>query len=221
MIDVNWILPGEQPDSWVFPNLGKWIGSSAKTRLYNAERQRKHRKKRDKCHEKDVTKALPEKRREEYIEDTTYLPPISPKGDLANGIPPRKKRKRKPAIPYPPEILDWYHLYPKHRQNGIADPASAYPPAIDRILLNHPEMHDDYAIARGWLRQKTIEFAASPAGNDGEKTPLPATWLNGDRFEATAESWQVTYSQKQLISEKPDSRTLEQRTADLKRSLGR
>jgi hypothetical protein len=77
--------------------------------------------------------------------------------------------------------------YPKHRREGKDKAAEAYPRAVERIVANHPGL--DYDQARAYLRQKTIEYAASPAGNNGVFTPLPASWLNAGRFEDEAESW--------------------------------
>jgi hypothetical protein len=77
--------------------------------------------------------------------------------------------------------------YPKHRREGKDKAAEAYPRAVERIIANHPGL--DYDQARAYLRQKTIEYAASPAGNNGVFTPLPASWLNAGRFEDEAESW--------------------------------
>ena len=109
---------------------------------------------------------------------------------LSSGEDEKKKRKpRKPrhVVPYSPEFEDWWRQYPKHRREGKDKAAPAYSEALARIVANHAGM--DYDQARGYLRQRTIEYAGSPAGNNGVYTPLPASWLNAGRFEDDPQSW--------------------------------
>ena len=109
---------------------------------------------------------------------------------MSSGEDEKKKRKpRKPrhVVPYSPEFEDWWRQYPKHRREGKDKAAPAYSESLARIVANHAGM--DYDQARGYLRQRTIEYAGSPAGNNGVYTPLPASWLNAGRFEDDPQSW--------------------------------
>jgi hypothetical protein len=104
-----------------------------------------------------------------------------------NGKPPRRRRD-KTVIPYPPDFLRFWEQYPQHRRDGKDCAAKAHQDAVARIVVNHPEL--DQAQAAEWLLQKTIQFAASPAGNNGKFTPHPATWLNQGRYESDPVVWQ-------------------------------
>jgi len=55
MISVGWLTGDTVETHWIFPRLGRWVGSSAKERLSNAERQRRYRAKRNEGRDIRVT----------------------------------------------------------------------------------------------------------------------------------------------------------------------
>ena len=128
-------------------------------------------------------------------------PPISPprgteiENDKAEDKP-KRTRKPRSVIPYPPEFEDWWLQYPKHRREGKDKAVEAYPRAVERIVANR---HLDYEQARGFLRQRTIEYAVSPHGNNGVFTPLPVSWLNAGHFEDEPESWNAKQLQQKTL----------------------
>lgn len=184
---VGWVSADEEDGHPVFPKLGRWVGKSAKERLLAAERKRRQRKENvtnvtemsRKDRDKNVTRV--EKSRD--IQE----PPIVPQGTESEK--PKRTRKRK-VIPYPPEFNDWWQQYPKHRRDGKDDALAAYMEAIEAIVIRHPEFNRDQA--RAYLRQKTIEFASSPAGHNGKFTKTPGPWLRAGCYESDPAAWKTS-----------------------------
>ncbi len=190
MIEVGWIVPGDSETTWIFPHLAQYTSSSSKERTSAAARQKRYRdnqRNRDVTCDvtRDVTVTPPEEKRREEIY-TGGIPPITPTG--TEGSPrPKRKRKAQVAIPYPPEFEDWWLQYPKHRREAKDKAAEAYAAAVNRIVATHPQL--DIEQARAFLRQRTVEYAISPAGNKGTYTPMPVSWLNAGRYDDDPQSW--------------------------------
>jgi hypothetical protein len=118
MADAGW-AKANGAGELMHPKLGKWTGSAAKERLRANQRQADRRAKSRKCHGKNVTKTLPEKRREEKSIDPTDLSPLPPELDSdefkaawQEWLDFRRKVKRKPvsataAGKQLKELADW------------------------------------------------------------------------------------------------------------------
>jgi hypothetical protein len=76
MVAVGWLelVPESGKDRVRFPKFDRHMGQSAKARALTSERVASHRLR--KCNADDVTKTLPEKRREEKKNTNTPLPPF-------------------------------------------------------------------------------------------------------------------------------------------------
>ncbi len=62
---------------------------------------------------------------------------------------------------------------------------------VDRPSMTAPE-------ARQFLHAKVRQFARSPAGNQGEFTPHPASWFNAGRYLDDESEWQHTRTEVSL-----------------------
>jgi len=75
---------------------------------------------------------------------------------------------------------------PKKRKAGKGAALKAYKACVKRIcqsgLLSPPE-------ARNHLLERMTAFAASPKAK-GDFCPMPATWLNQDRFDDDPTAWE-------------------------------
>ncbi len=76
-----------------------------------------------------------------------------------------------------------YEAYPRKKEPRTAKLA------IERALvrIKRDGQHEDPA---AWLYDRTLRYAASPAGNKDKYTPYPATWFNAEGFNEDPEDWQ-------------------------------
>lgn len=100
-------------------------------------------------------------------------------------LPSNTQSKSRPKCKsYRTEFEQFYAAYPRKEAKGQA--AKAY----DKIL---PALAADKAMtesqAAEWLLQVTIKYAASPAGQQGQYTPYPATWLNRGSYDEDPLQW--------------------------------
>tara|TARA_Y100000310_G_scaffold216555_1_gene217574 strand:- start:71 stop:352 length:282 start_codon:yes stop_codon:yes gene_type:complete len=58
--------------------------------------------------------------------------------------------------------------------------------AIVRIAV---ERGTTCTVAATWLLAKVRDYAASPAGQRGEYTPHPSTWMNQERYTDDPNEW--------------------------------
>jgi hypothetical protein len=88
-------------------------------------------------------------------------------------------------------IADIYKPYP--RKVGRPNALKAIRGAIVRLLngeSGNPISNVDEAVV--YLCQRTAIFARSPAGNNGQYTPHPATWFNQSRYLDDESEWSKT-----------------------------
>lgn len=95
-------------------------------------------------------------------------------------------KKNKGAIGYPVEFERFWSVFPIVRRQAKATAHKAWLSAIKRLMV---ERSIDKAAAIAILQFACEEFAASPAGK-GQFCPMPATWLNGGRWDDDRTSWQ-------------------------------
>jgi len=84
--------------------------------------------------------------------------------------------------PDPVEAI--YQAYPRRIGRGAA--LKAIHKAVKRICATGQEPRQ----AQVFLYQRVQAFARSPAGQDGEFTPYPATWFNQGRYDDDPAEWQ-------------------------------
>jgi hypothetical protein len=77
-----------------------------------------------------------------------------------------------------------YAAYPRHVGRGRA--MDAIEKAIVRIAV---ERGTKCTVAATWLLAKVRDYAASPAGQRGEYTPHPSTWMNQERYTDDPNEW--------------------------------
>lgn len=85
---------------------------------------------------------------------------------------------------YSAAFEQWYAAYP--RRIGKQAASSAFGRRLSAIALNRGTGRDE---ALAWLVEVTRQFAASPAGQAGQFTPHPATWLNEGRYDDDQTEW--------------------------------
>ena len=80
----------------------------------------------------------------------------------------------------------FYSAYPRRIGRGAA--LRAYPKALNTVATRgDPPMGTEAAAE--WLAERASAFARSLAGQRGEFTPHPATWLNQARFDDDEREW--------------------------------
>jgi uncharacterized protein YdaU (DUF1376 family) len=62
--------------------------------------------------------------------------------------------------------------------------------AIERALVKIKNREDAPEDPVGWLLNRVLAYAESPAGNAGEFTPHPATWFNRGSYDDADSEWQ-------------------------------
>jgi hypothetical protein len=139
------------------PNFDRHNGQSAKARALTSKRVSNYR---------SVTKALPEKRREEKRRE--IIPPKSPKGENA----------------YSPCFERWWGQYPEGHRTGKQVAYRSYKKTGGILVARG--MSKEQAVE--FLLAKVTEFANSPKGRS-EYVPYPATWLNQGRYDDAPEAW--------------------------------
>lgn len=86
MIKVGWLVGSDR--SWTFPNFNRHNTETSKKRALTKKRVAKHRENvKQECNARSVTKALPEKRREENINTKKMLSKDNIKESSANASP--------------------------------------------------------------------------------------------------------------------------------------
>jgi hypothetical protein len=141
MLEVGWLL-GDDLD-YQLPNFDRHNGQTAKTRAKTHKRVDKHRKVKRKCNAasvtESVTKALPEKRREENIK-----PPAKP--TVSSPPDGGSKRFRKPTVAQVREYMtslatdaDPEQFHDWHEARGW-------------VLSNRKKMVDWKAAVRTWIK---------------------------------------------------------------------
>lgn len=143
--------------------------------------------------------AEPEEFRELPVISGNAITPVTPVGRREK----ERKREREEEDPETevlkdPEITrararytkafeEWYAVYPRHQDKGNA--STAYGREVGKIAAARGISRD---FAHAWLCEVTRVFASSPAGQAGTFCPLPATWLNGARYDDDQTRWQIT-----------------------------
>jgi hypothetical protein len=175
MIEAGWL--SVEDGSISFPDFDLYNSQSAKQRLLTARRVKRHRAMgtaenvKRKCNARGVTKALPEKRREEESiknESTHSLPGPDP--------------KPKSCRPNPAALEAIYQSYPRHEAKKAALKA------IENALLEiakRPDVSDPAA----WLLERVAAYAEARKGQDTKYTPHPASWFNAGRYDDDQEQW--------------------------------
>jgi len=88
-----------------------------------------------------------------------------------------------------------YQAYPRHTGSRAA--LAAIERALTRLA------HGGNKKPVECLLRCTHKYAASPAGNQGEFTPHPATWFNQGRYEDDPAEWQKAKDCKQIVETDP------------------
>lgn len=79
------------------------------------------------------------------------------------------------------------NCYPRGRLGQPHKAAKAVQGALQRICAD--EDHPGYGDPLAWLQARALAFAASPAGKQGQYTPMAHTWFDGGGYDAPPESW--------------------------------
>lgn len=149
-----------------FPNWESHLSKGAKNRAGVKDRVAKHR------NGTGVTKALPEKRREEKREETSAAKPPTAEGE-AEVITKPKAPKPPPTPEQPsPEFLAWWAAWPRHPRKINKWPCWKF------WAKNNLDPKAE-AIMRSLERWKRSEMWTDEGG---QFVPLPSTWLNQRRF---------------------------------------
>ena len=116
-----------------------------------------------------------------YLVAEKSSPSLAPSEPLARGIGKGKgksKGKSSGKVDYSPEYLRWYDAYPRHE--GKADGQKTFRKAIKAVSRSQGI---EAPKAVEFLVSKAAMFAKSKVGTDKQYLPLPATWLNGERWD--------------------------------------
>lgn len=90
----------------------------------------------------------------------------------------------------PDPIEEIYKAYP--RKVGKQGAVKAITKAIQRVKSSGMQIRE----AEVYLFRRVQAYARSPAGNDGEFTPHPATWFNDGRYDDDPAQWQKLSGEK-------------------------
>ena len=93
---------------------------------------------------------------------------------------PKEQEQPRSKSQYTSDFEAWWKVYP--RRVGKRKAFAAW-----KVALKNVEGNGE---APETLLEITRRYAASPAGNAGEFTPHPATWLNQGRYEDDPAEWQ-------------------------------
>lgn len=122
--------------------------------------------------------------------------------NAGNGSPqPKPSHSHSLAKPEPDPFDLWWAKYP--RREGKQKGCEAWGKAVDRLVAGGRTELD--AIA--YLLERVTAYAASPRAtkSDRDKIPLPATWLNGGRYEDDPAAWGIVLTATQQHPPKPQS----------------
>lgn len=173
MCKVGWFT--QTKDGMQFCNFARHNGKTAKTRAITNKRVALHRSKVCANGNADgvtdcVTKALPEKRREEKRVKTKTKNPPTPDLQIAND-PPAIATATAIVEPTVSPFDQFWKSYPHKTNKKLAVAAWAKldpsPELFERILAGLARQK----LSHAWLK------------DEGKFIPHPATWLNGNRWE--------------------------------------
>lgn len=119
--------------------------------------------------------------------------PIAP---TRGGTPPPEGKRR--FREYPPDFERFFETYP--RQVGKDAAHRAWRNAIQRLQVQRVQDRTDVC---EFLQQRAKVYADSPAGNRGQFTPHPSTWLNEGRYLDDDSEWQRTHDDRRCIEPGP------------------
>jgi hypothetical protein len=85
-------------------------------------------------------------------------------------------------------IEDIYQTYPRHKDKRFAK--VSIEKAILRIQKGETGKPMELKSAVEYLKDRTLAFARSPAGNRGMMTAYPATWMNRGGYMDDPEEWE-------------------------------
>jgi hypothetical protein len=136
MVEVGW-LEVVADSEITFPKFDRHNGKSAKRRVLSAERQQLHR------NAASVTKALPEKRREEK---STKEPPLPPKGgDPPDSAEPPAKQPRAPDLIWDAVVALWWSDAPTPLPASVARRCGAIVRELKSFKATPEQIHERYA----------------------------------------------------------------------------
>lgn len=146
---VGWLV--QEEDGLSVPGFDRHNGKSAKSRALASERKRKSRDERDECHATSVTKAGPEKRREE--KNSTHTPSGASAVDPsltghADSVTETGRPLPAPGFPEKQAVLDY-----ATRQGWPVDSASKFWLHYDQARSN-----GDRAIGSNWHWWSALEM---------------------------------------------------------------
>lgn len=161
LLDVGWLI--SRNGRFSVPNFDRHNGQTAKSRALTKDRVKRSR------NDHSVTKAHPEKRREEksIVSASAETNPC-----------------KSPSGVYHPSFEIWWKAYPRRTQKANAYKAWK---AAGKTLRNGCGLSVTDAVAR--LLDAATAFAASPKGK-GQFVPHPATWLNRACYDDDRATWQ-------------------------------
>lgn len=113
-------------------------------------------------------------------------PVPEPEVSTPNGVSPRADSGKLEPV----EAI--YREYPRKVGKQVA--LKAIKRAIQHVKARGHTLRE----AEVWLFRRVQCYARSPAGNDGEFTPHPATWFNQGRYDDADEEWQRRGSGSQV-----------------------
>jgi hypothetical protein len=91
-----------------------------------------------------------------------------------------------------------YQAYPRHKDKRFA--LLAIEKAVRRIQRGEAGKMMSENQALSWLLDKTCEFSRSIAGQRGQMTPYPATWMNRGGYMDDPQEWDyVTPDEKKHL----------------------
>ena len=104
---------------------------------------------------------------------------------MRNELPTERTRKEKKKEHSVSEhFAEWYKAYPRKVGRAVAE--KAYAKAL-KTLGKSKALNQLQTVEL--LLNAALEFAKSPAGNKGEYTPHPTTWLNQARYDDDRSEW--------------------------------
>ncbi len=109
--------------------------------------------------------------------------PLKPAKPSKNGAA-KRAAKRKPKRDHSKAFAAWWEAYPRRVAKRAA--SDAYAKAVQRIETEKGLDGDE---AAALLLERTQAYAESPAGQSGQYTPHPATWLNRGSYDDDPSEW--------------------------------
>jgi hypothetical protein len=208
MVDVGWLIIDDA--GVTIPRFGAHHGEGAK-RALAAERMRRSREKAEepvapapkppakpRCADvaqraqqdrhQTETKTLNTRDREPSAREAREGSP-APGNLFSQGTEPEEdspSAQREPEIDPESTFEGFWSVV--HRKVGKADAERAWIKARAAVAKRVPCSLDE---AARWLCGRMETVAATPKGQAGDKSPHPATWLNGGRYDDADSEWQI------------------------------